>query len=452
MTQLTKHTRNHAAGCTRATVYPGEHIGGTQEVPGDKSISHRVAMFSALARGTSRIIGFLQSEDCINTLRALDRLGAETSIDSDGEVIVAGTGGRFTEPDSALDFGNSGTGMRLMAGLSAGQAFPVEMCGDASLSRRPMGRIREPLEQMGCKFEFLGQENRAPFRIHGGDLNGIRYDLPVASAQVKSCILLATLFADGQTQLHEPRATRDHTERLLRVLDVPIQVDGLTIRMDGCGHDGPDVDAIEWYVPGDFSSAAYWLALSAGRPGCRTCVQNVGLNPRRTALLDVLRRMGADIQVEIISEDDVVEPYGDITVRGVALQPTEIGGAEIPNLIDEIPLLASLAALAEGDTLIRDASELRFKESDRIHTTVENLQRLGADVQELEDGMIVRGGRRIAGGTTIDTFFDHRIAMSMAVLATYAERPVTIDRIHCTDTSYPGFWGDLRHLGARVEF
>jgi 3-phosphoshikimate 1-carboxyvinyltransferase len=452
MTQTPKPIRNHAAGCTRATVYPGEQIGGTQEVPGDKSISHRVAMFSALARGTSRIIGFLQSEDCINTLRALDRLGAETSIDTDGEVQVVGNGGRFVAPDGALDFGNSGTGMRLMAGLLAGMPFPVEMCGDASLSRRPMGRIRDPLERMGCRFEFLVHENRAPFRIFGGALSGIQYDLPVASAQVKSSILLATLFADGQTRIHEPRATRDHTERLLRVLDVPIEVDGLTIRMDGCGPDGPDVDGTEWYVPGDFSSAAYWLALAAGRPDSRICVQNVGLNPRRTALLDVLRRMGADIEVEVISEENVVEPYGDITVRGVALQPTEIGGAEIPNLIDEIPLLASLATLAQGDTRIRDAAELRVKESDRIHTTVENLRRLGADVEEAEDGMLVRGGRRIAGGTTVDSFFDHRIAMSMAVLATYAERPVTIDRIHCTDTSYPGFWGDLRHLGARVEF
>lgn len=446
------HKRNHVEGSTRATVYPGEHIGGTQEVPGDKSISHRVAMFSALARGTSRIIGFLQSEDCINTLRALDQLGAETSMDSDGEVQVIGTGGRFLAPDHPLDFGNSGTGMRLMAGLCAGLPFPIRMSGDTSLSQRPMGRIREPLELMGSRFEFLESDDRAPFSVLGGSLTGIRYDLPVASAQVKSCILMATLYADGQTVIHEPRPTRDHTERLLRVLDVPVHVDGLTITMDGCGRDGPDVEATEWYVPGDFSSAAYWLALAAGRPGTRTCVQNVGLNPRRTALLDVLRRMGADLDVEVISEDDVVEPYGDITVRGVALQPTVIGGKEIPNLIDELPLLASLAALAEGDTVIRDARELRVKESDRIHTTVENLSRLGIDVEEREDGMVVHGGKGIRGGVTVDSFLDHRIAMSMGVLSTYAEKPVCIDRIQCTDTSYPAFWGDLRHLGARVEY
>ena len=449
---MTSRSNHAGASEPSATVSPGTHIGGTLEVPGDKSISHRVAIFSALAEGTSSVIGFLQSEDCVNTLRALEKLGASTTFDEDGDLQITGCGGRLMEPTKALDFGNSGTGLRLMAGLVAGQGFPVELIGDESLTKRPMDRICQPLAVMGAKIDFLGQQGRPPFVISGSSLSAIDYSLPVASAQVKSCLLLATLFAEGTTIIHEPRPTRDHTERLMRVLDVPIEVDGLTVALEGCGSEGPVVEATEWYVPGDFSSAAFWIVSAAAREGGRATIQNVGLNPRRTAFLNVLRRMGAKITVEVISEDDVVEPYGDIQVTGNALKGTEISGDEIPNLIDEIPLVAVLGALAEGETIIRDAEELRVKESDRIACMAENLRSLGICVEEFADGMRVIGPAKLEPTGPVRSFGDHRIAMAMAILATYCSKPLKINNIACTETSYPGFWGDLRHLGARVTF
>lgn len=439
-------------GVATAKVHAESRIVGALEVPGDKSISHRVAIFSALTHGTSTITGFLQSEDCVNTLRALRALGAEATIDGDDDVQIAGTGGRFHPPAGALDCGNSGTGMRLLAGLGAGLPFPVEFRGDESLTRRPMDRICTPLSEMGCQFRFPGKEGFAPFITNGGGLEGIHYDMPVASAQVKSCILIATLFANGETVVRETRPTRDHTERLLRVLDVPIEVDGLTIRMEGLGPEGPEVDAIDWYVPGDFSSGAYWAVAVAAGQGRRVRLQNVGLNPRRTALLRVLERMGADVHIEVISEADVVEPYGDITIHGKDLEATDVGGKEIPSLIDELPLVAVLGALAEGETVIRDAAELRVKESDRIASVVTNLQKFGVDAEERDDGMVIRGPAKLDKPAAADSYGDHRIAMAMATLGTYCAVPVSIHNIACTETSYPGFWGDLRHMGATVEF
>ena len=430
----------------------GEHFGGTLEVPGDKSISHRVAILSSLAHDTSTVIGFLQSEDCINTLRALRMLRVESYVDRDGELKISGVGGEFTKPSGPLAFGNSGTGMRLMAGLMAPQNFRVSMEGDASLTRRPMERICRPLELMGSEFTFNGEKYFPPFEVIGSPLTGIEYEMPMASAQVKSCILLAALFADGVSVIHEPRPTRDHTERLIRVLDVPIEVDGLTIRLEGFGPEGPEVETTDWYVPGDFSSAAFWIVSAAARPGVSISIQNVGLNPRRTALLKVLERMGADVTVEVISESDVVEPYGDINVHGAALTGTEIGGNEIPNLIDELPLVAVLGALAEGETVIRDAAELRVKESDRIHAMAENLKRFNVKVEEREDGMTISGPAKLKADGPASSFGDHRIAMATAILATYADAGGTIEDIACTETSYTGFWGDLRHLGANVEF
>jgi 3-phosphoshikimate 1-carboxyvinyltransferase len=437
---------------TNALISGGQSACGALEVPGDKSISHRVAIFSAIASGTSSITGFLQAEDCINTLRALEAIGVETFIDGDGELQITGTGGRFFEPAFPLDFGNSGTGLRLMAGLLASQPFQTELSGDESLSSRPMDRIRGPLEMMGATFEFPNTDNRAPFRVQGGSLTSIDYRAPVASAQVKSCLLIAGLFAEGESVIHEPRRTRDHTERLLRVLDVPIKVDGLSVSVDGFGLDGPDVEATEWYVPGDFSSAANWIVSAAARGGKKLNIENVGLNPRRTAILDVLERMGAEIEVEVISESDVAEPYGDIKVRGTNLKGTEVGGNEIPNLIDELPLVAVAGALAEGETVIRDAAELRVKESDRISAMVKNLKKFGADVEELKDGLIVRGPINLDKKVGVDSYGDHRIAMAMAILGSYGEKPVAIKNIACTETSYPGFWGDLRHQGVSVEF
>lgn len=449
---MNRPSKTQGEGCTDALITGGRGACGALEVPGDKSISHRVAILSAIASGTSSITGFLQAEDCINTLRALEALGVETFIDGDGELQITGTGGRFLEPACSLDFGNSGTGLRLMAGLLASQPFQTELGGDDSLTSRPMDRIRGPLEEMGATFEFPCSENCAPFRVQGGSLTSIDYRVPIASAQVKSCLLIAGLFAEGESIIHEPRMTRDHTERLLRVLDVPIRVDGLSVSVDGFGLDGPDVDATEWYVPGDFSSAANWIVSAAAREGKKLNIENVGLNPRRTAFLDVLERMGAEIEVEEISENDVAEPYGDIKVRGSNLKGTEVCGNEIPNLIDELPLVAVAGVLAEGETVIRDAGELRVKESDRIKTMVRNLKEFGADVEELKDGLVVRGPIKLNKKVCVDSYGDHRIAMAMAILGSYGEKPVLVKNIACTETSYPGFWGDLRHQGVTVDF
>ena len=442
------------SNCARvdALITPGEFLGAALEVPGDKSISHRVAIFSALAHGTSTVVGFLQSDDCIDTMRALEAMGAESFLNDDGDLQISGTGGRFLAPRGELDFGNSGTGLRLMAGLLAGQPFNSVLAGDESLCKRPMDRIRVPLEMMGAGFEFREKEDHAPFEITGGGLSGIEYDLPVASAQVKSSILLAALFSDGVTVIRENRRTRDHTERLMRVLDVPIRVDGLTVSLEGPGIEGPEVEATEWYVPGDFSSAAYWVLSAAARPGSRISIQNVGLNPRRTAFLDVIRRMGADVKVEVISESDVVEPYGDIKVQGTELTGTTVEGDEIPNLIDELPLVAVAGALASGETVIKNAGELRMKESDRIKAMVTNLAAAGAEVEETEDGLRVRGPVRLKKNVKFDSFKDHRVAMAMAILSIYGDSPMTIKDVASTETSYPGFWGDLRHRGAAVAF
>lgn len=447
----TKNVKS-AKGKAAATILAGEHVGRSLEVPGDKSISHRVAILSALSGGTSQITGYLQCEDCIHTLRGLEQLGASSFVDEDGELTISGTGGSFNPPTQALYLGNSGTGLRLLAGIAAGIPMQVELGGDASLNNRPMRRISDPLEQMGAGFEWLETDGCAPMRISGGNLNAIEYEMPVASAQVKSCILLASMFTDGVTRVTEPRATRDHTERLLRVLEVPVEVNGLTIECTGFGREFPELEPQDWFIPGDFSSGAFWMAAVAAKEGRRVTVQNVGLNPRRTALLDVLHRMGAEVTVDQISDPADVEPYGDVKVCGQILRGTEVSGDEIPNLIDELPLIAVLGALAEGETVIRDAAELRVKESDRISCVVKNLKKMNVDVSETEDGMIVRGGNGITPSSTLQSYGDHRIAMAMAILALYSKEPVTIKDIACTETSYPGFWYELHHQGAHVEF
>lgn len=420
-------------------------------MPGDKSISHRVAMLAALAKGTSKIRNFLQSEDCLNTLHAMERLGARSFFTDDGELTVQGTGGKFLEPVDPLDLGNSGTGMRLLAGLLAGIPITAELTGDESLRSRPMNRIKEPLEKMGATVELLGEKGRPPIRVRGGKLKGMDYAIPVASAQVKSCILLATLFAEGTTTVTEVLPTRDHTERLFRDAGIPLEVEGLRVRMKGYGAKGPKLKARPWEVPGDFSSAAYALAAVAARPDSKVTVTGVGLNPRRTALLDVLRRMNARVEVTARSGAGDAEPLGDVTVSGARLSGTTVGGGEIPALIDELPLVAILGALAEGETVIRDARELRVKESDRITCMANNLKLLGVEVEEREDGMLIRGPARLQPVAGIQSYGDHRIAMSLAVLGLYGEGPVCIHNIACVLTSYPAFWDHLIAMGAHVE-
>lgn len=432
-------------------IHPASRLGGTLAVPGDKSISHRVAMLAALAKGTSQVRNFLQSEDCLNTLHAMERLGARSFFTDDGELTIQGTGGKFLEPVDPLDLGNSGTGMRLLAGLVAGLPLTAELTGDDSLRSRPMNRIKEPLEKMGATIDLLGEGGRPPIRVRGGRLRGMDYAIPVASAQVKSCILLATLFAEGTTTITEVLPTRDHTERLFRNAGIPLETDGLRIRMNGFGAKGPKLKARAWEVPGDFSSAAYALAAVAARPDSEVTVTRVGLNPRRTALLDVLKRMNARVRVTVRSQPDDAEPFGDVTITGGRLAGTAVGGGEIPNLIDELPLVAILGALAEGETVIRDARELRVKESDRITCMANNLKILGVDVEEREDGMVIRGPARLQPVAGIQSYGDHRIAMSLAVLGLYGAGPACVHNIACVLTSYPAFWDHLIALGAHVE-
>ncbi|MBC8206831.1 MAG: 3-phosphoshikimate 1-carboxyvinyltransferase [Kiritimatiellaeota bacterium] len=430
------------------TIFPAA-LNGELSVPGDKSVSQRIAMLAALATGTTTVTGFLNGEDAMSTLQAVCALGASCRFD--GNVLkITGTAGKLKEPANPLDMGNSGTGTRLLAGLLAGRSMTVTLTGDDSLSRRPMGRIQAPLELMGAQLELTGEKGTLPMTIRGTTLHGIRYELPMASAQVKSCVLLAGLFAEGKTTVVEPRPTRDHTEKLFQTLDIPVDVDGLEISVQGFGSKGPQFAARDLTVPGDFSSAAFWIAAVAARPGAELTVRGVGLNPRRTALLDVLKRMGAQIETELTATDG--DPIGNVTVRGAQLHGTEVCGDEIPNLIDELPMIAVVGALAEGQTVIRDAAELRVKESDRIAVTAAHLRAFGVAVTEQLDGMTVNGPAELtAPAEPLDSHGDHRITMSMAILATFATAPVQLNNVGCVQTSYPDFWNHLEQLGGKSE-
>jgi len=423
-------------------VSPCAAISGELTVPGDKSISHRAAIISALASGTSSITGFLESEDCLNTLKIVGQLGAKISRNG-SSVHIEGCAGKLHRPESDLDCGNSGTGMRLLAGVLAGQRFESRLIGDATLSSRPMKRISQPLELMGAKIALTGKKGTAPVTVHGGALKAIRYELPVASAQVKSCVLLAGLFAKGDTVVVEPEETRNHTELMLIDAGADLSVKGLTISLrEGSAQ---KLVSRDWAVPGDFSSAAFWIVCAAALKGSKLVIHNVGLNPRRTALLSVLARMGADIHVRT-KDTGASEPVGDITVRGANLKAAEIGGAEIPNLVDEVPILAVAAALAEGRTVVRDARELRVKESDRLSAISACLGEAGVDIEETEDGLIVNGTGTIEGGCTAGSMGDHRIAMAMAVAGLCAKDTIEVHDVDCILTSYPSFWDDLNKV------
>ncbi len=420
-------------------VSPCSRILGEVAVPGDKSVSHRAAIISALASGTSTIYGFLESEDCLNTLKIVEQLGARV-IRKGGAIDVTGCSGKLKAPASDLDCGNSGTGMRLLAGLLAGQPFESTLAGDESLSSRPMKRISDPLELMGAGVSLTGERGTAPVTIKGGGLKGIVYEPPVASAQVKSCVLLAGLFAEGDTSVVEQKPTRDHTELMLSDAGADVSVDGLKVTLKGGG--AAKLQAREWVVPCDFSSAAFWLVGAASSEGAALRINNIGLNPRRTALIGVLKRMGADIDITVTSRAGD-ELAGDIKIKGAKLVGTEIGGAEIPNLVDEVPILAVAAALANGKTVIRDARELRIKESDRLAAMAECLSAAGASVQETEDGLIIDGSGSLKGGCEIDSRGDHRIAMAMAIAGLCSADGIKVNDVDCILTSYPSFWEDM---------
>ncbi len=433
----------------KVRVGSAERMRGGLRVPGDKSISHRVAMLSSLATGTSTLSGFLKSEDCLNTLYAMAAMGAHVSELKGGEIRVEGTGGVLRSPGKVLDMGNSGTGMRLLTGLLAGFPIEAELTGDRSLLSRPMKRIQHPLHEMGASVALLGANGCGPIRISGGRLHPITYTLPVASAQIKSAVLLAGLSVDGEVCVIEPEETRDHTERILTALGYPLEINGRTIILHGNPDRLKNLPARDWKVPGDFSSAAFWLVAAAMTPGSEVTIERVGLNPRRTALLRVLERMGADLQIRADAENADWEQTGTVTVKGGSLRGTTVCGKEIPNLIDELPLVAVAGAVAEGETIVADAAELRVKESDRIASVCRNLDLMGCNVEERQDGFMVRGGP-VAGGVTLQSYMDHRIVMAMSVLALHAAKPVVIEDVACVATSYPTFWQDLETLCGNV--
>lgn len=419
---------------------------GVLTVPGDKSISHRAAILGGLAEGVTEVDNFLCSEDCLNTLRAMEQLGARVEVLEEREghgpvrFRITGVAMKPAAPERPIDCGNSGTGMRLLAGMLAACPFDSEMFGDASLSSRPMGRIMQPLEQMGARIEARGSRpGCAPLFIHGGQVRPISYMLPMASAQVKSAILLAAMFADGATTVHQPAVTRDHTERLFRHFSVPCTVDGLTV----CTH-GPALPvAHDLTVPADISSAAFWMVAAASRPGSRLTLRQVGLNSTRNAVISALKRMGARMDIVTTSPEGADEPYGDVTVYGSnSLHGTSLLPEEIPNLIDEIPILAVAGALGRGDFIVRNAHELRVKETDRIATTAANLRLMGVDVEEFDDGMIVHGGASLKGAE-LPSYGDHRIAMSFLVAGFSAQGDTVLTEAECINTSYPGFDRDL---------
>lgn len=419
-------------------------------VPGDKSVSHRAAILGGLSNGTCGIRNFLPSEDCLNTLNAMAALGARhevlASLAGYGptDLVIHGRSMRLSPPAAPIDCGNSGTGMRLLAGLLAAQPFDSELFGDASLSSRPMGRITKPLAEMGAVIETLGEKpGCAPLRIRGGKLRPIRYEMPVASAQVKSAILLAGLFAEGETTVVQPAETRDHTERMFASFGMTIRREGNAISLTG----GQIPQACDFTVPGDISSAAFWLVAAAALPGSHLRIRDVGLNPTRTAILNVLSRMGAHIHEALHSSAG--EPIGHLEIQGANLTGTTVKPAEIPNLIDEIPVIAVAAALASGTTEIRNARELRVKETDRITTVVNNLRAMGAEVEEFDDGMAIHGGRPLHGAE-IDSFGDHRIAMAFAIAGLFASGETVIRNTDCVNTSYPGFAHHLQTVMAHA--
>ena len=409
-------------------------------VPGDKSISHRAVLFSALTNGPCEIKNFLPGEDCVASMRAMEQLGITAERPEANRVIIHGNRGAFVSSDSPIDCGNSGTTMRLLSGLLAPRGIHCRLTGDESLSARPMKRVIDPLSRMGAKITAEGKGDRPPLRIEEASLQGIDYELPVASAQVKSAILLAGLLAKGRTTVTEPSLSRDHTERMLQYYLVTLRKEGNKTII----HGGQQLESRDFSVPGDISSAAFWLVAAAAKPGSRLILGNVGLNPSRTGILSVLIRMGARIR-EVVESPLAAEPVGTIDIEGGILRGTEIYGAEIPNVIDELPILAVAGALAEGKTIIRDARELRVKETDRLAALATNLRAMGVPVQEFDDGMEIQGSTKLQGAT-VESYGDHRIAMAFAIAALFAKRETTIKNTACVATSYPGFYEVLEKI------
>lgn len=419
------------------TIQPARRLRGTLSVPGDKSISHRGIMFGAISSGTTRLTNFLTSADCRSTIDCFASLGIEVELDGTS-VCVHGKGLHgLSAPKDTLYTGNSGTTTRLLTGLLAGQPFRSVLDGDSSIRKRPMRRVMLPLQSMGAVIDAV-DDDHCPLTIHGTRLHGTEYTLPVASAQLKSAIILAGMYADSESVIHEPVRSRDHTERMLTQFGGKISRCGDAIRI-------PPQEMLyaqDIAVPGDISSAAFFLVAGCIVPNTELVLTNVGINETRTGILDVLSQMGADITLENKSASP--EPSADLIVRSSSLHGCEISGSLIPRLIDELPVIAVAAAYAQGKTVIKDAAELKFKESNRIRTIVDELTKAGVDITETDDGMIINGGS--VHGAEFDAHDDHRIAMAMAVCALGAESPSVITGESSVDISYPSFFSDLSAL------
>lgn len=413
---------------------------GEVTIPGDKSVSHRSVMFGSIAKGTTEVHNFLQGADCLSTISCFQKMGVAIKRTGD-RVVIQGNGLRgLKQPDGILDCGNSGTTTRLISGILAAQDFSVTLTGDSSIQKRPMKRIMDPLSLMGADIRSVHNNGCAPLAITGTSLHGIHYPSPVASAQVKSAILLAGLYADSETRVTEPYVSRNHTELMLSCFGADVHTEHTTAVIQPA----KELYGTRILVPGDISSAAFFIAAGLMIPNSELLIQNVGINPTRDGILHVCRDMGASITLMNPKSGDG-EPVADILVKTSSLHGAVIGGAIIPTLIDELPMIAAMACLAEGDTVIKDAAELKVKESNRIDVMVRNLTAMGADVEETADGMIIHGGKPLHGAV-IDSKLDHRIAMTFAIAGCCAEGETEILGAECVDISYPGFYQDLNRL------
>ncbi|HQV11011.1 MAG TPA: 3-phosphoshikimate 1-carboxyvinyltransferase [Nitrospira sp.] len=430
------------------TITPGRPLKGTITVPGDKSVTHRAIILTALAEGTSTVTEYCRGEDCLNTMRAFQSLGVRIEETPESLTVYGKGMWGLTEPFGPIDCGNSGTGIRLMAGLLAGQDFFTILTGDESIRRRPMGRVVKPLRAMGATIAGRKGGELAPLAITGTRLKGMSYVSPVASAQIKSSLLFAALYADGLTTISEPRLSRDHTERMLAYFGIPFERDGCTVRIEGR-------PAVRWsgkpvVVPGDLSAAAFFLVGSSIVPDSDVTIRNVGMNPTRTGLIDILRQMGAHVEM-LNPREEAGEPVADLRVLSRPLHGVRIGPDQIPQTIDEFPILCVAAAVAEGETVIIGAEELRVKESDRIATMATELRAMGARIEERPDGMVIQGlGRNGANGALTgaicESHGDHRVAMSVAIGGLTAAQATQILHTDCIETSFPNFDHKLLEL------
>lgn len=426
-------------------IHKSAPMNGEIHIPGDKSISHRSVMFGAIADGTTVVKNFLPGADCLSTIDCFRKMGVD--IEQKGtDVVIHGKGLKgLKEPSDILDVGNSGTTIRLMMGILAGCEFHSTLIGDESIAKRPMKRVTGPLRQLGAKIDGRANGEYTPLSIRGGNLKAISYESPVASAQIKSAVLLAGLQAEGTTTLTEPHKSRDHTERMLSMFGVSLHEDAQSVSIEG----GQTLKATDVFVPGDISSAAFFLVAGSIVPNSRIVLRNVGLNKTRTGIIDVLKQMGADLDIQEVDAKGG-EPYGDLTISTSSLKGIDISGDMISRLIDEIPIIALLATQAEGTTIIKDAAELKVKETNRIDTVVSELKKLGAHIEATDDGMKIYGKTSLKGGAVVSSYGDHRIGMMLGIAACITEQAIEIEDTDAVRVSYPNFFEHIEYLTQTV--